>query len=145
MLAAVLIAARVLTGLLAGGFFLATLGLRPAAESLSPPDHIRLRQALIPRFRRLFLPLMLLAAAATALWLFSRPAPPPTRLWLALSCAVLVPATTLLVNVPVNNRVLWWSPESPPTGWGADLARWNAADALRLALSLTAFLCVVIS
>ena len=136
---------RVVTGLLAGSFLLATLGLRPAVESFAGPTHIRIRQALIPRFRRLLLPLMLATAALAGLSVLVGRRDLPLAQWGVLICAVAMPVLTAAVNVPVNRRALAWTPESPPEYWRKEVALWNIGDTIRLVLSLTAFLCAEVS
>ena len=136
---------RVLSGLLAGGFLLATLGLRPAVESLAGPAHIRIRQALIPRFRALLLPLMLATVALAGLGVWVRRWDVPLVQWVGLVCAVAMPVLTVAVNVPVNHQALAWTPESPPEYWRKEVALWNIGDTIRLVLSLAAFLCAEVS
>lgn len=124
---------------------MATLGLRPAVESLAGPAHIRMRQALIPRFRRLLLALMVATAALAVLSVWIKRWDVPLVQWVVLICAVAMPVLTVAVNVPVNRRALAWTPESPPEYWRSEVARWNTGDAIRLVLSLTAFLCAEVA
>jgi hypothetical protein len=133
--------AKVTTALLAGAFLLGTAGLRRAVGRLEGPVQIRMRQAVIPPFRHLLLPMMLLAVAATGSAASFHAERSTAAGWVAflLTCTVL--GITIAINAPVNRQILSWSAETPPSDWREQIARWNVADWVRLVLSLAAFLC----
>jgi Domain of unknown function (DUF1772) len=135
------LAARIATALQAGAFLLGTAGFNRVVRRLEDPIHIRVRQAAIPVFRRLLLPMMLLSSAATgaAAWLQRQPA---ITAWIAFGCACAMLVITVAINVPVNRSILNWSPDTPPTSWRDQIVRWNIADAVRLALGVAAFFCM---
>jgi uncharacterized membrane protein len=56
-----------------------------------------------------------------------------------------MPALTIVINVPVNHRMLTWSPNAAPHHWREQVARWDRADRVRLLLSIAAFLCAEVS
>jgi hypothetical protein len=136
-------AARIATALLAGAFLSGTLGLSRAVDGLAEPTHVRVRQAVIPAFRRLLLPMMLVVALATGSAACASRSDAP--LWCAFAMSLAMPAITVAINRPVNHRILAWSPEAPPSEWRAQVARWNAADRARLLLALAASLCTELS
>ena len=45
-------------------------------------------------------------------------------------------ALTGIFELPINARVLTWSPEIPPAGWQASLSRWQAIHTARTAVSV---------
>jgi len=136
--------AKISTALLAGALLLAAVGLRRAIDALPDPIHIRVLQALIPTFRQLFLPLILISMAATGVvaWEFG---PESATAWSAFALVSVVLAVTLVVNGLVNKRIAEWSPDTPPIDWRIQITRRNLGDLLQLGLSLTALLCVEIS
>ncbi|MEW2113738.1 anthrone oxygenase family protein [Streptomyces sp. NPDC005474] len=62
--------------------------------------------------------------------------------WLTLTALLLlvvVFATSLLVNVPINTDQLAWSVHAPPAGWASVRDRWQIAHAVRTVAALLAF------
>src|ERR1700692_1233949 len=103
------LAARVSTGLVAGAFLLGSRGLSPVVNGLAEPIQIRVRQAVIPRFRAFLLPMMLMSMMTTGLSAW-RGSPSSGRFaWSAFGLACAMLALTIAINVPVNNRILQWS------------------------------------
>ena len=61
--------------------------------------------------------------------------------WLSLSAAVLVVASilgTLVILLPINNRVARWDPANPPTDWRDDRSRWDQGHQVRVAVLIVA-------
>ena len=50
---------------------------------------------------------------------------------------------TGIFELPINARVLTWSPENPPVGWEASRDRWEAVDTARTAVSVVGLGCLV--
>jgi uncharacterized membrane protein len=139
MIVLIHVATHLVTGLLAGAFLLGSTGLRRAMDRLPDLLQVRVRQEVIRPFRQLLLPLMLGSIAATGamVWIESR----SWAAWIAFGLAGAMLAMTIAVNVPVNNMILEWTPGAPPDNWREHLARWNYSDAVRLVMSITAFIC----
>jgi uncharacterized membrane protein len=61
--------------------------------------------------------------------------------WLALVSLLMMVAVivvTLSVEVPIDNKIKTWTPETLPSDWKDIRARWAALHTLRTFLSLTA-------
>lgn len=68
--------------------------------------------------------------------------------WLAvvaLALLLLVFATSLLVNVPINHDQLGWSVQAPPSDWARVRDRWQVAHLVRTVAALLAFGCLVLA
>jgi uncharacterized membrane protein len=128
------------TGIIAGAFLFATVGLRPALAALGAREHVLARQHLIRRLSRVMPVLMLFSVAScgVALWTSGTQVGSGSQI-----VACLLSASTFLitlgVNVPLNKRFLTWSPEAPPVDWRRYVWRWNAADSVRLVAAIGAF------
>jgi hypothetical protein len=115
------------------------------SRTLAEPIQIRVRQAIIPRFRAFVLPLMLVSVAATGLSAWQGSLRSSSLAWSAFGLACVMPALTIAVNVPINRRILQWSPDAAPHHWREEIARWDWADRVRLLLGIAAFLCAELS
>jgi len=128
-------------GLLAGEEFIVRFGVRGPLASLDPAAHIRLRQALI-RTLRLLVPALfavtLLSAIATAA--VTGLAPGWQFRTAGLAALILFIMVTLAGTVPINQAVLAWDPEHPPSGWQGAIRRWERLDDVRTAAAVAAFL-----
>ena len=61
-------------------------------------------------------------------------------------CTIVLTATTLLVNVPINSEIInTWSVDDPPTDWAQVKDRWNLFHAVRTVLALVALLCLLLA
>ncbi len=63
-------------------------------------------------------------------------------LWLTLTALILllvVFATSLLVNIPINTEELTWNVHTPPADWASVRDRWQIAHAVRTAAAVLAF------
>jgi uncharacterized membrane protein len=66
-------------------------------------------------------------------------------LWLtltALMLLVLVFATSLVVNVPINTEQLTWDVQAPPADWASVRDRWQIAHGVRTGAAVLAFGCL---
>jgi hypothetical protein len=132
------------SGLLAGTFVQGGLGLRPATAHLPAGTHILMRQALIRNLRRVMLPLMLAAVGLAGLTAVGSGRSGDRVLrWLAFLCAGLPLMITRYGSVPLNEQMLTWSPETPPSNLTGVVRRWEAFDTLRAIAAVTAFVCHV--
>jgi uncharacterized membrane protein len=65
--------------------------------------------------------------------------------WLVVTALVLlllVFATSILVNLPINHDQLGWSVQAPPADWARVRDRWQVAHLVRTAAALLAFGCL---
>jgi uncharacterized membrane protein len=65
----------------------------------------------------------------------------------ALTAAGLLGQVASLVitaryELPINSRVLTWSPTDPPTGWQAARDRWDTFHTIRTTTSIAALACL---
>lgn len=61
---------------------------------------------------------------------------------IATACVLVVGLITRLGNIPINNQILTWKIESPPSDWSALAEKWWRFQTARFALQ-TAALCLV--
>jgi len=64
---------------------------------------------------------------------------------IALAIQVLAVVFSLVVPVPINNRVAKWTPESLPADWRAQESRWDFYHWLRTCGLIAAFAVLVVS
>jgi hypothetical protein len=104
--------------------------------------HVVLRAALARLFGRL-MPVWMPASAVLNILLllpFSRLAPPAWRLAaLAAGIQVLANIFSLVAPVPINNRIMNWTPQSLPADWKAQEQRWDAYHLVRTCGLIVAF------
>jgi len=62
---------------------------------------------------------------------------------LTLSLATI--GITVAINAPLNRRFARWGPHEPPYDWDRSVRRWNAANSLRTATALAAFVCAILA
>jgi uncharacterized membrane protein len=63
---------------------------------------------------------------------------------IATACVALTTATTLLVNVPINNRTASWRPADNEQEWREMRRRWHVFQGVRGGLFLVAFVLLAI-
>jgi uncharacterized membrane protein len=63
----------------------------------------------------------------------------------ALQLLVVVFATSLLVNVPINHDQLTWNVQAPPADWASVRDRWHTAHDVRTVAALLAFGCLSVA
>jgi uncharacterized membrane protein len=104
--------------------------------------HILMRASLARLFGRV-MPFWMGGSALLNILLllpFSHLTPQPWRL-AALACAIQVVAIpfSLLGPVPINNRIMKWTPQSLPDDWKAQERRWDAYHLVRTCALIVAF------
>ena len=136
----------VLAGLLAGNELGTKVAVHPSLERLSTPERIRAAQEVTRRYAAIMpfwmssvivscLPVLALSRGTSAFR--------PTLAGTACFAGTLV--STLIGNVPINNRVLEMSPETDVEEEFVELRRgWDRLHSLRVVLNVTglALLCV---
>jgi uncharacterized membrane protein len=63
----------------------------------------------------------------------------------AFAIQVLSVVFSLLAPVPINNRIMRWTPEALPADWKAQEARWETYHALRTVALIGAFALLIFS
>jgi uncharacterized membrane protein len=122
--------------------------VQPVVERLPYEHFVRAEQDMLHTFGRIMPVLMpftvILAAVFAAM---SRHAPPTIkRLRIAAAlCIALTVASSLIVNVPINNRTAEWQTTSNEADWRAMRARWYRFQGLRGALFMSSFVLLVVA
>jgi Domain of unknown function (DUF1772) len=135
----------VLAGLLAGNEFGTKVAIHPSLERLSMPERIRAEQEVTRRYAAIMpfwmssvivscLPVLALSRGTSAF----RPALAGT------ACFAGMLASTLIGNMPINNRVLEMSPETDGEEFVELRKRWDRLHTLRVVLNVAGLglLCV---
>jgi len=100
----------------------------------------------LARPMRILMPASILSALAVVFLLFRRG--PTGAFYLALTGLMLfigVLLVTLLVNVPIDNRIKRWTPQNLPSDWTGIRDRWQFFHTVRSFASLTGFGCALAS
>src|ERR687893_2559987 len=127
----------VLAGLLAGNELGTKVAVHPSLERLSTPERIRAAQEVTRRYAAIMpfwmssvivscLPVLALSRGTSAFR--------PTLAGTACFAGTLV--STLIGNVPINNRVLEMSPETDGEEFVELRRRWDRLHTLRVALNV---------
>jgi hypothetical protein len=128
----------VLAGLLAGNELGTKVAIHPSLERLSTPERIRAEQEVTRRYAAIMpfwmssvivssLPVLALSRGTSAFR--------PTLAGTACFAGML--ASTLIGNVPINNRVLEMSPETDREEFVELRKRWDRLHTLRVVLNVT--------
>jgi uncharacterized membrane protein len=138
------VVAVVCAGLLAGIFLGYRAGPQHALQKLSASSFVQFQQVVHVHYVR-FMPLLTLTALLTALaWLvIIRSRWTSAEFWLiaASTCGiVLVAAMTRAVNVPLNNRLMTWNIDAPPSDLGKMWAPWDRVNTIRAFVSAGALI-----
>ncbi len=128
------------SGLLAGEELVIRFGVRGPLARLEQCSHIEMRQGLIRTLRVwvpfLFALTLLFSVAATIVhW---------GDVATVLRCAsigllVTFISVALAGTVPINQAVITWNPNNPPSDWQRFIAQWEKLDTLRMWLAVIAF------
>jgi uncharacterized membrane protein len=135
----------VLAGLLAGNEFGTKAAVHPALERLRPPERVRAEQEVTRRYA-VIMPFWMSSVIVSCLPVLalSRKTSAFLPTLVATACFVAMLASTLIGNVPINDRVLELSPETDVQEFAELRERWDRLHTLRVALNVAglAFLCV---
>ncbi len=129
-----------LAALLVGNDFGTWAAVHRSLWNMSTPEHIRAEQALTRRFKSI-MPFWMSSVVVLCLPVlaFSRNRDPfAFRFTLAgMFCFIGMMISTLLGNMPINNRTLELSPEeTPPEEWRQLRERWERLHALRVVFNV---------
>jgi hypothetical protein len=135
----------VLAGLLVGNEVGTKVAVHPALEGLSTPERIRAEQEVTRRYGEI-MPLWMLSVIVSCLPVvaLSRGTHAFLPTAAGTACFVGMLVSTLIGNVPINNRVLELSPETDGEEFVELRERWDRLHSLRVALNAAGlgFLCV---
>jgi uncharacterized membrane protein len=154
VLTIVRVVAVVCTGLLAGIFLGHRAGAYYALQKISASGFVQFQQVVHLHFVRFMPPLVLTALLTALAWLLMvRSQWTSAEFWLiaASTCGIaFIAAMTRAVNVPLNNWLMTWNIDAPPSNLREMWAPWDRVNTIRayvatgvlifeaVALSLTA-------
>src|SRR5215211_7067309 len=127
----------ILAGLLVGNEVGTKVAVHPSLERLSPPERMRAEQEVTRRYAGI-MPFWMLSVIVSCLPVLALSrgtrAFAPTLAGTACFAGML--ASTLIGNVPINNRVLELSPETDGEEFAELRERWDKLHTLRVALNV---------
>ncbi|MGJ4748186.1 anthrone oxygenase family protein [Leptospira sp. SA-E8] len=132
-------------GLLAGEEFIVCYGLRLPLRFLDAEPQTILRHSLIRRLR-IVVPIIFLATILSTLSLLLI-SPESFHVWRFVGLAAIIVwiLATFFGTVPINKRVLTWSPTALPENWRQIVRRWENLDIVRCWAAIAAFLSFLIA
>ncbi len=127
----------VLAGLLAGNEFGTKVAIHPSLERLSTPERIRAEQEVTRRYAAI-MPFWMSSVIITCLPVLalSRGTSAFRPTLAGMACFVGMLASTLIGNIPINNRVLEMSPEADGEEFVELRERWDRLHSLRVVLNV---------
>ena len=139
---AIYLLAVLVLGLMCGSELNVRAFAHPALNRQPLETHILMRATFARLFGRL-MPFWMTGSALLNILLllpFAHLAPQAWRL-AALACAIQVLAIlfSLVGPVPINNRIMKWTPQSLPDDWKAQEQRWDAYHLVRTCGLIVAF------
>ena len=136
-----------LAALSAGVFFGTKTSLGPSTKGFAPKTYVEVQQATVRNLRPVMgtlLPGAVLAnLAVLALSARERHSPAFALTLVGFLSQLASLVVTGLFELPINARVMAWSPEAPPEGWEASRDRWDAFHTARTATSVAGLGCLV--
>ena len=139
-------AALMLSALSTGVFFGTRTSLGPSTRGFTPRTYVEVQQATVRNLRPVMGVLLPAAVAVNAgmLALSWRDRRSPefalTAVGFAAQTGSLV--LTTAIELPINARVLAWSPDDPPPGWQDTRDRWATVHTLRTASAVVGLACL---
>ena len=134
----------VLAGLLAGNELGTKVALHPALERLRLPERVRAEQEVTRRYATI-MPFWMSSVVVSCVMavVLSRGKPGFFPALAGTACFAGMLVSTLVGNVPINDRVLEMSPQSDGEEFARLRERWDRLHTLRVALTVAgvAFLC----
>jgi uncharacterized membrane protein len=137
--------ATCLIGLMAGFFFAFSVDVAPAMRELDAQGYITTQQAINRAVRNLPFALVYFGAAVTpfvaafALHVAGRRGDAAAWLGIAVVYVMGVFLLTREINIPINNALALWNPQSPPVEWQQARDDWNAANLVRCLVACACF------
>jgi uncharacterized membrane protein len=137
-----------LLALVTGVFWGTWFTLTRSIETFSAGEFIHIGQTII---RNVAWPMRILMPACILLMITSVsliPKKDSTGLYLGIfACSLIVAALliTLLVEVPIDNQIRTWTPETIPADWTTMRARWQVFHTARTFLSLASLASLILA
>lgn len=132
-----------LAALLVGNEFGVAAVVHPALSRLPPPVHIGSVAGIGRRSEKMMPVWMVLVMLSAIVVLMLHPERTSFSFYLTLAgavCFAAVVAWSLLLNVPLNRRVVAWDPASPPDDWRDVRRRWDGLHVGRVSLCVAGFM-----
>ncbi|MBA3749125.1 MAG: DUF1772 domain-containing protein [Solirubrobacterales bacterium] len=134
----------VLAGVLTGNEFGSRVIVHPALGDLAAQEHLRAEQALTRRYGQI-MPVMMTSTLASFLPVLALEPERTSRrsvlTAMGLACYAAMLAVTLTRNVPLNNRLLELSEDTPDHEFRELRARWDRLHTARNLLNITGLTC----
>ncbi len=137
-------------GLFAGLLYTFEQGVIPMLNTLDGPQYAHAEQQLIRSLDAFPTGVIVVSMLSMLLPLYLL-----VRLWgqrrslywrltaMAWLLYVGVSASTIILNVPINQYVLSWNPASPPADWEAARTNWNRLNGIRTPVNYASFLLAI--
>ena len=123
-------------------------GIQPIIAKLPYEQQVYLEQAMLKSFGRIMPLIMPFSAVAVVLLAFFSRNEASVVMWLrviAAACIVVTIATTLIINVPINNITAKWEMTESFDNWTQMRTRWHSFQGIRGGLFLLSFALLVIA
>jgi uncharacterized membrane protein len=140
--------ASALFGGLFSGFLVTALITESTLRSFDASIYTQVRQVELAHLDDLasatLIPTLIAAAVLAAFAAMAR----GSAFWLTLiglALLVVVFATSLVVNVPINADQVTWNVQAPPADWASVRDRWQIAHTARTVAALLAFGCLSVA
>lgn len=137
--------ATCLMGLMAGFFFAFSVDIAPAMRELDAQAYITTQQAINRAVRNLSFALVYFGSALTPLLataaLYAAGRRRDAALWFGIALVYItgVFGLTREINVPINDALALWNPQSPPVHWQEARNNWNLANLVRCIVACVCF------
>ena len=136
-----------LSALSTGVLFGTRTAVSPSVNSFAPKTYVEVQQATVRNLRPVMgtlLPGALLTNLAVLASSARERRSPGFTLTVSGSVATLAALVlTGVFELPINARVLTWSPDDPPPGWQSLLDRWQRIHTVRTAVSVVGLGCLI--
>ena len=132
------------TGLLVGNELAVALVIHPVLYSVSDEAHVRVVKPLARRLG-LFMPFWYAASLVLATLQLLTTGGGALLCWAAVILLGLIIVLTILLPVPINNKIAGWNLEQLPTDWLNMRRRWDLYHRIRVVLLLGVLVLLVMS
>jgi uncharacterized membrane protein len=139
--------ALLLSALTSGVFFGTRASLGPSTKGFRPTTYVEVQQATVRNLRPVMGTLLPASVAANLALTVVQAREEGRSRASALTAAGLLGqiaslAVTARYELPINSRVLAWSPTDPPQGWQTARDRWDRFHTIRTATSVAGLGCL---
>lgn len=149
---AVLAIVRVINVLSVGlitGMFLDYFSTTSARAALNPSSFVLYQQRVHEIIGKIAQALIVVAALSGIIWLIMIWSQwQSAQFWLVALATIgiiAVAVLTAVVNVPINDKLMTWSVESPPADLREIWKPWDGGNRIRTVIAVIAFVCAVVA